>query len=213
MGFYGGINYGYGYFGRGFGGGRWEHDRFEYNRAVMNVNTTVIHNVYEDRTVIVHRTENRVSYNGGQGGIVMRPTSQEERVVHERHFPPARPQEQNRAMARSNPEFRASTNHGRPAVAATAHPAEFRGRAVVAATAAGAPYHPPANRAEKGRGNEPNGANAANQRHEQEQQKAAEQQRNKEQQQRTAQQRSEEQQKATRQRKLREQQRHRATAR
>lgn len=28
VGFYGGINYGYGYFGRGYEGGRWDHDRF-----------------------------------------------------------------------------------------------------------------------------------------------------------------------------------------
>jgi len=30
VGFYGGINYGFGYFGRGYEGGRWEHDHFYY---------------------------------------------------------------------------------------------------------------------------------------------------------------------------------------
>ncbi len=59
--------YGHGYFGEGFAGGRWDHDHFMYNRAVMNVNTTVIRNVYEDRTVIVNRTVNHSSsYNGGE---------------------------------------------------------------------------------------------------------------------------------------------------
>jgi hypothetical protein len=154
VGFYGGVNYGFGYFGEGFYGGRWDHDRFMYNRAVMNVNVTEIHNVYEDRTVIINnRTENRVSYNGGEGGITARPTPREEQVSRLQHFPPARPQQQNREMARSNPQLRASANQGKPPVAATARPAEFSGSAVVAAKAAGAPYHPPANRAGGGGGN------------------------------------------------------------
>jgi hypothetical protein len=151
VGFYGGINYGYGYFGEGFAGGRWDRDRFMYNRAVMNVNVTEIHNVYEDRTVIINnRTENRVSYNGGEGGVTARPSPRDERVANERHFPPAQPQIQHRQMARSNPQLRASANQGRPPVAATARPAEFSGHAVVPARAAGAPYHPPANRGEHG---------------------------------------------------------------
>jgi hypothetical protein len=37
IGYYGGINYGYGYFGSGFVGGRWVHNSFAYNRAVSNV--------------------------------------------------------------------------------------------------------------------------------------------------------------------------------
>src|SRR5271154_6952836 len=51
IGFYGGINYGFGYFGHGFEGGRWDNGHFFYNRAVSNVNVTVIHNVYETRVV------------------------------------------------------------------------------------------------------------------------------------------------------------------
>ena len=46
VGFYGGINYGYGYVGRGYEGGRWDGGHFYYNRAVNNVNVTVVHNVY-----------------------------------------------------------------------------------------------------------------------------------------------------------------------
>src|SRR5215467_4288286 len=64
VGFYGGINYGYGYFGNGFVGGRWEGQRFFYNRAVTNVNVTNITNVYNDTTV-VNRNVSHVSYNGG----------------------------------------------------------------------------------------------------------------------------------------------------
>ena len=39
VGFYGGVNYGYGYGGVGFGGGRWNGGNFNYNTAVMRVNT------------------------------------------------------------------------------------------------------------------------------------------------------------------------------
>src|SRR5437879_2904845 len=66
VGFYGGVNYGYGYFGHGYEGGRWERGHFFYNRAVNNVNVTVVHNTYN--TTIVNRSVTRVSYNGGNGG-------------------------------------------------------------------------------------------------------------------------------------------------
>ena len=52
VGFYGGINYGFGYGGVGFFGGRWAGGAFAYNTAVVNVNTTVVRNVYVDKTVI-----------------------------------------------------------------------------------------------------------------------------------------------------------------
>jgi hypothetical protein len=146
VGFYGGISYGFGYFGEGFEGGRWDNGHFFYNRSVTNVNVTVIHNVYN--TTVVNNTTNvtRVSYNGGNGGISRRPTPQEEAAMHERHVPPAAPQVQHIQAARGNPELRASANHGKPPVAATARPGAFSGREAVPARAAGAPYNPPANR-------------------------------------------------------------------
>src|ERR1700759_5507580 len=55
VGFYGGVNYGFGYGGVGFYGGRWDGGHFFYNTAVLHVNTTVVRNVYVDRTVI-HNT-------------------------------------------------------------------------------------------------------------------------------------------------------------
>src|SRR5208282_2203751 len=51
VGFYGGINYGFGYFGFGFEGGRWDGGHFFYNRAVLNVDVNVIHNVYNTTVV------------------------------------------------------------------------------------------------------------------------------------------------------------------
>jgi WXXGXW repeat (2 copies) len=123
VGFYGGINYGFGYFGNGYEGGRWDHDHFYYNRSVNNVNITNIHNVYN--TTIINNNTNRVSYNGGRGGIDRRATPQEETISHERHVPPVAAQNEHMQAARSNPEQRASVNHGNPAIAATPKPGEF----------------------------------------------------------------------------------------
>jgi hypothetical protein len=146
VGFYGGINYGFGYFGEGFEGGRWDHDRFFYNRAVTNVNVTNIHNVYNETVINNTTVVNRVSYNGGNGGVSARPTPRDEAAAHERHMPPASTQVQHIQTARGNPELRASANHGKPPVAATVRPAAFSGREAVPAKEAGAPYNPPANR-------------------------------------------------------------------
>ena len=63
VGFYGGINYGFGYFGTGYAGGRWHGGRFFYNTAITRVNTRVVTNVYVNRTVVVNNSH--VSYNGG----------------------------------------------------------------------------------------------------------------------------------------------------
>src|ERR1700757_2623724 len=49
VGFYGGIDYGFGYFGHGYEGGRWENGHFSYNTTLNNVNVDVIHNFYNTR--------------------------------------------------------------------------------------------------------------------------------------------------------------------
>ncbi len=130
VGFYGGISYGFGYFGEGYEGGRWDNGRFFYNRSVNNVNETNIHNTY-NTTVINNTTVNRVSYNGGNGGINARPTAEQESAAHERHIAPVAAQTQHEEAARSEPQQRASVNHGSPAIAATAKPGEMNARAAV----------------------------------------------------------------------------------
>jgi WXXGXW repeat (2 copies) len=146
VGFYGGISYGYGYFGEGYQGGRWDNGQFFYNRSVNNVNVTNIHNVY-NTTVINSTTVNRVSYNGGNGGISARPRPEDEAAAREKHIPPVAIQTQHAQAARTNPEQRASVNHGKPAVAATPKPGALSDRAVVPAKAVEAPYNPPVNHA------------------------------------------------------------------
>ena len=60
--------------------------RLNYNRAVTNVNITMVHNVYNYN--VPNDRGNRVSYNGGRRRNGARPTPQELAVVRERRIPP-----------------------------------------------------------------------------------------------------------------------------
>src|SRR5208283_3545819 len=131
VGFYGGINYGFGYFGEGYGGGRWDHGHFFYNTYVTHVDVVNIHNVYN--TTIVNNNVTHVSYNGGAGGIARRPTPQEDAAGKERHTPPVAAQTEHAKVARANPDLRAAVNHGKPAIAATSKAGDFSEHSVVAA--------------------------------------------------------------------------------
>ncbi|MGA2841226.1 MAG: hypothetical protein ABSG18_13760 [Steroidobacteraceae bacterium] len=132
IGFYGGVNYGYGYGGRGYEGGYWQGNHLYYNRSVTNISNTNITNVY-NKTVVNNITVNRVSYNGGSGGVQAQPTAVELGAAHAHHLPPTAVQQQHVQAARSNPALRASANHGNPPIAATAKPGVFSGAGVVAA--------------------------------------------------------------------------------
>ncbi|MGB0001572.1 MAG: hypothetical protein WBQ04_15775, partial [Candidatus Acidiferrales bacterium] len=138
IGFYGGVNYGYGYGGEGYEGGYWRGDNFFYNRTVNNVNVTEIHNVYNKTVVNNYTSVNRASFNG-PGGVSRRPTPQEETYVHEQHTRATAAQTEHQHAAASDRSQFASVNHGKPAVAATAKPGNFKGAGVVPARAA-APY-------------------------------------------------------------------------
>src|SRR5271155_2528990 len=66
VGFYGGVNYGFGFGGVGFVGGRWEGGHFAYNSAVnVGVVGGGFHSYHE--TVVVNNVH--TSFNGGAGGI------------------------------------------------------------------------------------------------------------------------------------------------
>ena len=138
VGFYGGIDYGFGYTGYGYWGGYWRRGVFYYNRVVTNVNVTRIRTVYSRTVTPV--TVRRVSYNGGPRGIRVRPDSAQLAAARQRRFAAVPIQRQQASTARSIPRLRASVNHGRPAIAATPRPGVFTGRGVVRARRAGAPY-------------------------------------------------------------------------
>jgi hypothetical protein len=141
IGFYGGVNYGYGYVGTGFAGGRWVGNSFAYNSNVTNVNVTVVHNTYNE-TVVNNVSVTRVSFNGGAGGVVAAPTAQEKMAAQEPHLAPTPLQQQHVQEAGKNPALFAKSNGGHPAIAATTHPATFTGPGVVGAKFAA---RPPAN--------------------------------------------------------------------
>ncbi len=77
VGFYGGVDYGYGYGGYGYYGGRWDGPRFRYNTAVTRVNTTIIHNTYVNKTVIREGVRPGGASFNGRGGIQARPDARQ----------------------------------------------------------------------------------------------------------------------------------------
>jgi hypothetical protein len=137
VGFYGGVNYGFGYFGSGYEGGYWRDRHFYYNRTVNNVRITNVH-IY-NKTVINNVSVNRISYNG-PGGINARASREQERWEHERHFQPTPMQREHEHGAGRNRAFLASENHGRPNIGATRRPGEFREARVMPAHSNESPY-------------------------------------------------------------------------
>jgi hypothetical protein len=161
VGFYGGVNYGFGYGGVGFAGGRWVGNSFAYNQSVTNVNVTVVHNTYNE-TVINNVTVNRVSYNGGTGGVAATPTPRERIAAQEPHVAPTPAQHQHVQQAATNPALLAKNNGGRPSIAATPHPSAFNAPGVVGAHgAAPTPHAPAVARANRAYGAPPGQANGA----------------------------------------------------
>jgi hypothetical protein len=126
VGFYGGVNYGYGYGGGGYDGGRWNGNNFDYNRSANNFGSVHVEHAYEQNLTVNNRSN--VSYVGGANGLKAEPTAEERTAANERHTPGTAEQTRNITAAASNPAFAASHNNGHPAITATSRPAEV-GRA------------------------------------------------------------------------------------
>lgn len=157
VGFYGGVNYGCGYFGRGFEGGYWDHDRYFYNRSVTRITNVNVTNVY-NQNVINNYNHSRTSFDGGNGGLQARPTTQELAYTRERHIEPLAAQRQNELRAEQDRHQFAAVNHGQPLSLARVQPAVFNRNATVAPVNRSA-TNLPVNRAplanNGGRGNAP----------------------------------------------------------
>ena len=136
VGFYGGVNYGFGYPGRGYEGGYWRENQFYYNRSVTNITNVNVRNVYT-RTVVNNGNVQRVSYVGGPGGLNAKPTAEELQAAHQQRQSATAAQAQQRESAGSRHELLASVNQGKPPIAATAKPGEFSSHTVVASRAGG----------------------------------------------------------------------------
>ncbi|MGO9949943.1 MAG: hypothetical protein ACLPWG_24260 [Steroidobacteraceae bacterium] len=120
VGFYGGINYGYGYFGRGYVGGSWRDGHMMYNSAVINLGNFHSNHTYSQPVANGGGTL-RASYRGDN----LQPNAAEAAAAGEYHIPPTSAQLQHLHAAGADPALHASSNGGHPAYGATALRGEF----------------------------------------------------------------------------------------
>ena len=133
VGFYGGIDYGFGYFGVGYAGGYWDRGGFYYNTAVNNVNVNIVRTTY-NRPVAHSAGVTHVSFNG-PGGVSARPSAEERLAERDAHRAATPLQVRHERLAGSNRALLASVNHGSPSLAATPRPAAFAQAQASAGTA------------------------------------------------------------------------------
>jgi hypothetical protein len=112
---------------------------------VNNVNTTIVHNVYNYK--VVNITNVKVSYVGGPGGLNVRPTPSELAVMREPRIAPLPAQVQHMQQAAASRAQFAAVNNGRPATFAAARPlaTAYRAPAPHPSEVPGARSLPPAN--------------------------------------------------------------------
>jgi len=125
VGYYGGVNYGFGYMGIGFAGGMWRGHEFAYNTAVMHVDEHIVRTTYVDRTIVERNTvvrDNHVAYSGGPGGIRHEPSPEEHIAEHEQHQFKTSYQAQHEMAARGDRTSYVKNNGGHPARLAEARP-------------------------------------------------------------------------------------------
>jgi WXXGXW repeat (2 copies) len=115
VGFYGGINYGHGYWGNGYLGGHWEGNVFRYNTAVTRVNTAVIHDTYADPTVVNKDVNGTQTSFNGPNGVKAEPTAEQKAAAENTtKVPPTSQQLARQEAAKNDPNLQASKNHGQP---------------------------------------------------------------------------------------------------
>ncbi len=131
VGYYGGIDYGYGYGGHGYQGGYWRGGRFCYNRNVTNLGTVRPAAVYQAPANVGTRPR-RHSYTGG-GTSPAAATAAELAVARERHWAPVPGQLTNERVASRDVTTHLSYNAGVPAVAATPRAGAFSAPGTVSA--------------------------------------------------------------------------------
>jgi hypothetical protein len=139
VGYYGGLNYGYGYTGTGYQGGRWDGRVFRYNAAASHVDPKVIHNAYNSRVANGAQTA-RVSFSGSPASASARTNATSARTSATSARTPAAAQRQPAVAATAGPTAeqvqhehtalatptqRAWVPHGPPQVAATPRPSAF----------------------------------------------------------------------------------------
>lgn len=116
VGFYGGVNYGYGYTGNGYWGGRWSGNTFQYNTAVTHVNKTIIkNNTYVNNSFAKNVNASRTSFNGGNGGLKAQPNAEQRAAMaNAKKEGPTAQQLERQKFASKDQNLRASVNKGKP---------------------------------------------------------------------------------------------------
>jgi hypothetical protein len=125
VGYYGGVNYGFGYMGIGFVGGMWRGHDFLYNTAVMRVDGSRFRNTYEDRAIVDRYTVargSRVAFSGGAGGIQHLASPEERMAMRDQHIAKTSFQAQHESAARSDRNSYFKSNGGRPSTLAVPRP-------------------------------------------------------------------------------------------
>jgi len=122
IGWYGGINYGFGYIGFGYEGGYWNGGRFFYNRVYNHINERVVHNVYSYRANVRVVNGPRASYRGGEGGVRATPRPSERAAYHEPTAPRMNSQDRHAQSYQSNRGQSAAHNNGQPRTPAVSRP-------------------------------------------------------------------------------------------
>jgi hypothetical protein len=130
VGFYGGVNYGFGYVGTGYAGGYWQNGALFYNRTVVNIGSARVVNIYRQPVPSVSVVAT-ASFHGGQGGTTARPTAAEQAAARESHQPPTAGQVQQEKWAGTQRDLLTSVNHGKPAITSTQKPAQRPDSSVV----------------------------------------------------------------------------------
>jgi hypothetical protein len=127
IGYYGGVNYGFGYGGIGFAGGIWRGGFFSYNTAVMHVGIGGAwgSRVYVDHAVVERgfvARDSHVAFSGGPGGIRHEPSPEERVAEHDQHRGPSDVQQHHIEAARADRTSYVKNNGGHPNNLAVARP-------------------------------------------------------------------------------------------
>jgi hypothetical protein len=125
VGYYGGVNYGFGYGGIGFAGGVWRGGVFAYNTAVVRVDGRFVHSTYEDRAAVERgfvARDSHVAFSGGPGGINHLPSPEERIAERDQHLAKTSFQAQHESAARADRTSYFKANGGHPARLAAEKP-------------------------------------------------------------------------------------------
>jgi hypothetical protein len=125
VGYYGGVNYGYGYGGFGYSGGVWHDGLFAYNLEIVRVDDRYVRETFRDPGLVdqgyIDRN-NHAGFNGGPGGVSYQISPGEQAVEHERHWEATSFQQQYEGRFRDDRSYWYRTNQGRPEHPAYATP-------------------------------------------------------------------------------------------